>query len=75
MHTNLKAFEAEALTLPVSQRAILAQHLLASLDDLGEQENERLWLEEAGRRYAAYKAGTLSSRDAFEALADMRGRL
>lgn len=75
MPANLKAFEAEALTLPVSQRAILAQHLLASLDDLGEQENERLWLEEAGRRYEAYKAGALPARDAFEALADMRGRL
>jgi hypothetical protein len=75
MPANLKAFEEEALTLPVSQRAILAQHLLASLDDLGEQENERLWLEEAGRRYEAYKAGVMPARDAFEALADMRGRL
>lgn len=75
MQMDLKTFEAEAMTLPVSQRAILAQHLLASLDDVEEQENETLWLEEAGRRYEAYKAGSLSARDAFEAIDEMRARL
>ncbi len=75
MLTDLKTFEAEALTLPVSQRAILAQHLLASLDDVNEQENELLWLREAQRRYKAYKNGNVSSRDAFEAIADVRGQL
>ena len=79
MLTDLKAFEAEALTLPVSQRAELAQHLLATLDDVDEQENEQenelLWLGEAQRRYHAYKADNVSSRDAFEAIADMREQL
>lgn len=75
MLTDIKAFEAQAMTLPVSQRALLAQHLLASLDDVNELENERLWLEEAQRRYSAYKKGNLSSRDAFEAIADMRDQL
>jgi len=75
MPMDMKAFEAEAMTLPVSQRAILAQHLLASLDEVGEQENERLWLEEAGRRYEAYKAGAMPARDAFEVIAEMRARL
>lgn len=72
MLSDIKRFEAEALTLPVSQRAVLAQHLLASLDDIDEQENERLWLDEAQRRYNAYKAGVVSSRDAFEAIDDLR---
>ena len=72
MLPDLKTFEAEALTLPAAQRAELAQHLLATLDDIDEQENEHLWLEEAQRRYRAYKAGTVSSRDAFEAIAEMR---
>ena len=75
MLADLKTFEAEALTLPVSQRALLAQHLLASLDDVDEQENERLWLEEAQKRYSAYKKGAVSSRDAFEAIAEIRGQL
>jgi hypothetical protein len=70
--TDIKTFEAEAMSLPVFQRATLAQHLLASLDEVDEQENERLWLEEAGRRYNAYKDGSLSSKDAFAAIADMR---
>ena len=75
MPTEVKALEDEALTLPVSQRAALAQHLLASLDDIDEQENERLWLDEAQRRDKAYKSGTLSSRDAFIAIAEMRGKI
>lgn len=75
MLADLKAFEAEALALPASDRASLAQHLLASLDETDEQENEMLWLKEAQRRYVAYKDGTISSREAFEAIADMRGQL
>ena len=72
MLPDLKTFEAEALTLPAAQRAELAQHLLATLDDVDEQENELLWLEEAQRRYRAYKAGTVSDRDAFDAIEEMR---
>lgn len=75
MITDLKTFEAEAMSLPASQRAALAQNLLASLDEINEQENERLWLEEAGRRYDAYKKGNLPSRDAFAAIGDLRARL
>lgn len=75
MLTDMKTVEAEALTLPVAQRALLVQHLLASLDDIEEQENERLWLDEAERRYQAYKTGTISSRDAFDAIAEMREKL
>jgi len=75
MLTDIKIVEAEAMALPVSQRAALAQHLLASLDDVDEEENERLWLEESQRRYNAYKKGNLSSRDAFEAITDMREQL
>lgn len=75
MLADLKTVEIDALNLPVSQRAVLVQHLLASLDDVDEQENELLWLKEAQRRFKAYKNGTVSSRDAFEAIADMRGQL
>lgn len=40
MLADLKTVETEALALPISQRAVLAQHLLASLDDVDEQENK-----------------------------------
>jgi len=44
------AIEKEALHLPIEARAKLAQLLLESLDDLSEQDAERVWLVEAERR-------------------------
>ena len=40
----------EALSLPVQERAELAEQLLSSLDSLSEVEIEQLWLQEAARR-------------------------
>lgn len=45
-----RAIEKEALELPIDERAKLAQRLLESLDDLSEDEANRLWLSEAARR-------------------------
>jgi putative addiction module component (TIGR02574 family) len=47
---NATTIEKEALALPVQDRAKLAQRLLASLDNLSEQEAETLWLDAAERR-------------------------
>jgi len=47
----------EALNLDTNDRAALAQELLASLEELTEQEAERLWAEEAKRRLKGYHAG------------------
>jgi len=41
---------AAALMLDLSARAKLAQDLLTSLEELSEDENARLWAEEARRR-------------------------
>jgi putative addiction module component (TIGR02574 family) len=46
-----------ALSLKVDDRAALAERLLASLDDLGEEEAERVWAQEAQRRLEEYRAG------------------
>jgi putative addiction module component (TIGR02574 family) len=46
-----------ALSLNVEDRAALADRLLASLDELDEEEAERLWAEEAQRRLGEYRAG------------------
>jgi len=67
--------EAKALSLPASDRAALAERLIASLDHLDDAESERLWIEEAQRRYDAYKQGRLSIVEAEEALRDARSRL
>lgn len=53
-----------ALLLPVEERAVLAERLLASLDDLDEREWDRLWGEEAARRFAAYRSGVAQVRAA-----------
>ena len=46
-----------ALSLHVHDRAALAERLLASLEELSEEEAERLWAEEAQRRLEEYRAG------------------
>jgi len=42
--------EQEALSLPLEDRARLAQKLLLSLDTLSEEERDDIWLTEASRR-------------------------
>jgi len=42
-----------ALSLKLEDRATLAERLLASLDELDEEEAERVWAEEAQRRWLA----------------------
>ena len=46
-----------ALALSLDERARLAERLLQSLDDVSEEEAERLWLDEAEHRIRDYRAG------------------
>ena len=55
--SDLREILATALSLSVDDRAALAQELLASLDELEEEEAERLWAREAQRRLEEYRAG------------------
>ena len=75
MLPDLKECETIALKLATTERAVLAQHLITSLDTLDDAENEDLWLEEADRRYQAYKQGRISARPAEEAIRDTRARI
>ncbi len=78
MSRPLEQLEAEALDLPASERARLAQRLLASLDDEeaeDPQEVERAWEEEIRRRLQAYHAGEVKTIPASEVLAKARARL
>ena len=74
MSPDLRKCETTALRLPVAERAALAECLIESLDVLDDAENERLWVEQAERRYQAYKQGRLSARPAAEAIRDARAR-
>ena len=47
---NIEIIYHEALSLPVQERAQLAEQLLSSLDTLSEAEIEQLWFQEAARR-------------------------
>ncbi len=64
--TTLESVLRTALGLDVADRAALAEKLLASLDELSEEEAERLWAEESRRRLDAYRAGRASSAPAEE---------
>lgn len=55
--SNLVEILKGAMSLDVRDRATLAETLLASLDELSEEEAERLWAEEAHRRLEEYRAG------------------
>lgn len=47
---KIEELEAEVLRLDTRSRARLAEKLLESLEDLSEEENARLWIDEARRR-------------------------
>jgi len=76
MECKLEELASEALQMSVDSRAALAKRLLESLDELTPEEYERLWVEEAARRYQQLKAGTarsIASEDVFARL-DARPR-
>ncbi|MFH0802134.1 MAG: addiction module protein [bacterium] len=45
------------------------------MDAVDDSENERLWVEEAERRYQQYKSGKVSSRPAADVLRDARSSI
>jgi putative addiction module component (TIGR02574 family) len=75
MSPELKEYEAKVLKLPVEDRAILAEHLIASLDSIEDSENEQLWVKEAERRYQQYKSGNISARPASDVIRDARNKI
>jgi len=75
MSPGLKECEVQALKLPLNERAALAEHLIESLDALDDAEHERLWVEEAERRYHEYKQGRVASKPAAEAIRDVREQI
>ena len=54
---NAAQIEADALSLPVDARALLAHRLLLSLEEISESEFDRLWGEASAQRVAAAEAG------------------
>ncbi len=74
MQRDLEEIASEALRMSVESRAALAKRLLDSLDDLAPEEYERMWVEEASRRYQQLKAGTAKSIPSSEVFARLDAR-
>lgn len=72
---TLDDVEAEALKLDASARARLATRLLASLEVLSDDENLRLWAEEAERRDAAWDSAAQAGHAADEVFREARAAL
>ena len=73
-HDN-RTSQNEALKLKPAARAELAEKLLRSLEDLSDEDIERLWAEEAVRRDAELDSGTATMRDAEDVFRDARARI
>ena len=73
METQLEILETEALKLTPSERAALAQRLLASLDE--DSEIEEAWAAEIERRIAEVESGAVQVVPIAEALAQVRAKL
>jgi hypothetical protein len=71
---TISEIEAVVLNLDISSRAMLAEKLLRSLDDLSQEEIAQLWAYEALRRDEELDAGTATARDAEEVFRDLRAR-
>lgn len=74
MERKLEDIASEALQLSIESRAALAKRLLDSLDELTPEEYERLWVEEAARRYQQLKSGTAASIASEELFARLDAR-
>ena len=77
MPRRLIEVEGDAMELSRKERAILAEHLLATLDpgDDVDVDVEELWLQEAEKRYDDYRAGKMRSAPAEQVLEDAKHRL
>lgn len=70
MSASTETLLRQALELPSNDRAALVEELLTSLDK-PDPELDALWLKEAERRMAAYRAGDLGAVDADDVFAEL----
>ena len=75
MSLKFEELESEVLELPPNSRALLAEKILASLDNLSPEETEQLWIDEAERRLDEVIAGEVETIPARTALNNLRQKL
>jgi putative addiction module component (TIGR02574 family) len=72
---TVKDLESQALSLSAKDRARLAKALLLSLDEETDTDAEKLWLDEAERRYRAYKQGKTKAKPIHQVLREARAKI
>lgn len=75
MARTFAEIEAEIQQLTSEEKALLARHLIEELDAGGNSDVDSLWLEEAQRRYQAYRSGQAQTRSSESVFANARQRL
>jgi putative addiction module component (TIGR02574 family) len=66
---------ADALALPEKQRAVLADDLWFSLNDMTQERIDRAWVNEVKRRWAEYERGEVKALPADQVMREARQRL
>ncbi len=75
MTALLKEIEEKAASLTSEEREILAERLLATVNDVPVCDIDESWIEEVERRYSALKNGLVHAVPEKEALDKIRGEL
>lgn len=75
MSMAFEELEKHARALSVEEKACLARILIEELDTTIDPDVDRLWLEEAQRRYDAFLRGELVARPGEEVMQRARNRL
>lgn len=75
MSTSFEELKKKARALTSKEKATLARILIEELDSSTDENVEQLWIEEAQRRYRAYKAGELIPHSGDEVMRKARQRL
>jgi len=75
MNANFEELEKRVRALSLKEKAELARILIEDLDADVDPDAERLWLEEAQRRYDTYRAGQLAAEPGDEVMSRVRDRL
>ncbi|HMF31267.1 MAG TPA: addiction module protein [Candidatus Lokiarchaeia archaeon] len=70
--SKIEKIEQEISQLSAQERALLAEYLLQSLDEEEDPDAEQAWIEEAERRYKAYKEGKVRGIPADQVFEDIR---
>ena len=77
MEKRMSTYEeimSAALALPPDARAMLAEHLMESLDAKDQAEIDALWAEEAERRARELEDGTVTAIPGEEVMNRLRSR-